>query len=654
MPPPTPLRPIAVIATAGHVDHGKTALVRALTGMETDRLPEEQARGISIELGFAWLDLPTSGRVAFIDVPGHERFVRQMIAGAAGIDAVVLVVAADEGVMPQTREHLDICRLLDVRDGLVVLSRCDLVDPAFLELVRDDVADLVRGTALSHAEVVPFSIHEPVTREAVLAALSRLVARTARGAARDRDRPFVLAVDRAFTRPGFGTIVTGTSRAGVLALEDEVLLHAPGQASMRARVRGLEVHGEAVSSVEPGARVAVNLGGVSVADAPRGARIVHAGPGAPVPCSIWDVRVEALARLPIAVPHLEKGLACFGASVTEATLALVDRDELAPGEVALGQLRLSEPLALLPGERWVFRGFRAFEAVGATLGGGTVIAPAPRKRKHGSPSDEIEVLAGADIAAAVSAFVASHGEAGVRRVSLHASLPFARAALDAAVAVSDLIASDAGPLATLVSRRALASLHTAIASELQAAHEARPAAPGLGLDELRTRVRPDAEPALFAAIVSALEREGRLVRRGPALALAGFEPHTSKAEDRLDQALLAALERADLTPPRTDELAATLGADGVSATPPAIEQAIQRLVAAGKAARVQKDLVLSRAALDRLERRVRDHFARNEWLDAQALKDLTGASRKWAIPLGEWLDRARVTLRVGDRRRLLK
>jgi len=690
--PEAPARSVAaVIGTAGHVDHGKTSLVRALTGMETDRLPEERARGISIELGFAWMDRPI-GRLAFIDVPGHERFVRQMVAGATGIDAVVLVVAADEGVMPQTREHLAICSLLGLRQGLVVLSRADLVEPEFLELAREDIQAAVTGTFLEGAAIVPFSIHDPLATDRVSVALDDVV----RGVRRtdDSDRPFILAIDRAFSRPGFGTIVTGTSRSGVIEVGDEVVVYQPRSAPLSARVRGLELHGESVARATFGQRLALNLVGVAATDLERGARICHAGHGAgsgqPEPSSMWDVEVEALAALPIELPDGEKGLACFGSSVVEASLALVDRTALQPGDRAFAQLRLAEPLALLPGERWIFRGFRDLPGVAATLGGGRVLAPSLRRRKRvaavsslvasgGSNPTVVELAAisGTDVVRAVVAFVTAHGEGGVAWRRLQAALPWPRAAIDRAVRASTLIRTQAAIApstnvavepraavasesaeARLVALEALGPLSTTINEVLAEIHRASPSAAGVGLDELRTRVRSTSDPLVFRTIIDALVAAGRLQRSGRDLARVGFMPYSSALDDALDAAVLAQVSAAGLMPPRNDELAPLLANSSLIAVlgkPPtqsAIDGAIVRLVAAHELVRVQKDMVFTTSALARLEAEVRAFFANNEWLDAQALKELTGATRKWSIPLGEWLDRARVTIRVQDRRRL--
>ena len=637
------MRATAVIGTAGHVDHGKTALVRALTGTDTDRLPEEQRRGISIELGFAWLDRP-GGRLAFIDVPGHERFVRQMIAGAAGIDAVMLVVAADEGVMPQTREHLEICRLLGVRAGLVALTRADLADADLMALAREDVAGLVAGTFLEGAPIIACSIHDQSTIDTLATALDGVVGRLERSD--EVDRPFLLAVDRAFSRPGFGTIVTGTTRAGSVALGDDVAVW--GGAEVRsARVRGLAIHGEPVDAAGPGQRLALNLAGVAVDEIARGARVARGLE----PSSSWDVTIEAIARLPSPLRDGEKGLACFGATVVEATVGLLDGAELAPGASTWGQLRLAGPVALLPGERWVLRGFRALADGSATLAGGRVLAPSPRRRKRGQ-ADAVARLE-RDLASVIASFIVEAGEGGVAWSRLHASLPASRGAIDREVsravgaASRNLIATSPAPPATLVSPGACVSLAAAIDGLLAAHHRDHPSSDGVPIDELRSRLRPSADSATFAAIVDDLVARGVVTRAGPRLARPGFSPGVATDERALDARVLAIITGAGLAPPRSDELPPLVGAPAAL-----VEAALVRLTTAQVAVRVQKDVLFASTILDPFVARVREHFTREPWLDAQGLKDLTGVSRKWTIPLGEWLDRARVTVRVGDRRRL--
>jgi len=624
----------AVIGTAGHVDHGKTTLVRALTGIDTDRLPEERARGISIELGFAWLDRPL-GRVAFVDVPGHERFVRQMIAGAAGMDAVLFVVAADEGVMPQTREHLDICRLLGITRGVVVLTKTDLVAADWLALVHDDVAQAVRGTFLEGRPIVPFANGDEALREGVVAAIDALVDDIA-SAARPLDRPFALPIDRVFTTPGFGTIVTGTSHSGVLAVGDRVLLEPAG---IEARVRALEVHGERVERADPGQRVAVNLPALEVADVARSGLLTHVD--GPRPTSMIEATFTAIERLPLPIEDGEKGLLHLGTERVEVTLALLG-GVAPPGVEVVAQLRLAQPIAFAPGSRYVLRGFRSWAGrhdLGLTLGGGRALAPGVRRLRAG---DAAYVHALQDVRRAPAAWIGAHGEAGVTRAEVLVALPYDRASIAASLAGAEVLAIGD----RLWAWAALLHLEAAIVAAVASYHDQHPGRVGVRADELRTRVRPEAAPELFEAIVDRLVRARRLVRRASEVAATGFVPKRI-ADEALCAALVERLQAGGLTPPSIADLPGAL-----DCSPALVREAIELTIKAGQIVRVTPELVFAKAALVALEGTTRVYFAHHDRMDAQALKELTGASRRYAIPLGEWLDRARVTVRVGDERRL--
>ncbi|MBM4355523.1 MAG: selenocysteine-specific translation elongation factor, partial [Deltaproteobacteria bacterium] len=361
-----------VVGTAGHIDHGKTTLIRTLTGIETDRLKEEQQRGISIELGFAYLDLEDGSRVGLIDVPGHERFVHHMIAGATGVDLVLLVVAADEGVMPQTREHVAICELLGMRRGIVVLSKVDLVDAEWLELVRDDIRDYLAGTFLADAPVLPFSstfaggalgsFREHLYRE-IMAQSRQLEKASVR-------RPFMMPVDRVFTVKGFGTVVTGTVQSGGIRVGDSVEVLPAG---LQTKVRRLEIHGQTAEESRAGTRTAANLPDVEKLDVDRGNVLV--APGTIVPVSRLTVSLSALPSLLGELKEQFKVLFHTGSAMTEASVRLLDCQRLTGGGRALAAVRLSTPLAVLPGNRYVVRGFTTMADYGKTIGGGTILWP---------------------------------------------------------------------------------------------------------------------------------------------------------------------------------------------------------------------------------------------------------------------------------------
>ncbi|MFO0748070.1 MAG: SelB C-terminal domain-containing protein [Myxococcota bacterium] len=455
-----------------------------------------------------------------------------------------------------------------------------------------------------------------------------------------------------FTSPGFGTIVTGTTQCGELAVGDDVVFH-PGGAT--TRVRGLEVHGERADEVGPGVRAAVNAPDLDLASTARSGLLVHAD--GPVPTSMIDATFIPIARLPEPIADGEKGLVHLGTARVEATLALLDpipaagAPPPAAGAPRAAQLRLAEPLAFVPGAAYVFRGFRTWPGrpdLGLTLGGGRALAPSARRQRTGpTSSDQVRALAGPP-EAGLLAWVEAHGEAGAARASLAGSLPWPRATIDRVVADAVTAGTAHVTVTTVVARAALVHLERAVLRALDDYHRERPTRPGLRLDELRTRARPSAAPDLFEQVVARLVAAGQLAQVGDALAAAGFAA-TAAADDALQAAIVERLDEADLSPPKLAELGPSLPGSPSAAL---LAEAAVALVAAGRLVRAGPDLLFAASALARFEARVRAHFATAEWMDAQALKELAGASRKFAIPLGEWLDKARVTVRVGDRRRL--
>ncbi|HEU5055507.1 MAG TPA: selenocysteine-specific translation elongation factor, partial [Kofleriaceae bacterium] len=397
-----------VIGTAGHIDHGKTALVRALTGIDTDRLKEEKERGITIELGFAHLDLGDR-RFGVVDVPGHERFIKSMVAGAGGLDLVCLVIAADEGIMPQTREHLDICQLLGVKRGVVALSKCDLVDADWLALVQEEVRDTLRGSFLDGAAILPVSAKTGAGLDDLRAELVRLCGEIP---ARSAEGTFRLPLDRVFTIHGFGTVVTGTILGGTIRVGDPVIVHPRG---LEAKVRGVEVHGAAEGSARAGMRCALNLSGIGKQDLARGD--VIAAPGAVAPSHLIDARFRYLKTSRGPLGRRTRVLVHHTTAQVQATLVLIDRDQLAPGEEGLVQLHLdlAEPLAALPGDHFIARGFVLQEHYGTTLGGGEVIrVHAPKLRRASEQATlVVQAMARAGSAERVALEVRGAGPAGL-------------------------------------------------------------------------------------------------------------------------------------------------------------------------------------------------------------------------------------------------
>jgi len=607
-------RPHLVIGTAGHIDHGKTSLVRALTGDDLDRLPEERARGITIALGFTHLRLPDGRAAAFVDVPGHERLVRTMIAGATGLDAALLCVSAVDGVMPQTREHLAILDLLGLRAGVVALTMSDLVDEETLELAQLDVEELVEGTFLEGAPVVPtVAGDQPRGIEALVAALAALPA-----VARDADGPLRLPIDRAFVRQGFGTVITGTLRSGALSDGDEVEILPEGT---RARVRGLQVHGRAVEVAEPGQRTAANLAGVERDDLARGSVVAH--PGTLPPASILDATLHALPD----APPLDQGARVrllAGTAEVMAVLSIlsadgvVDPDHLEPGARHRVQLRTEAPIVVLPGDRIIVRR----ESPVSTLGGGRVLdpwAPRARRRDHARIDAEVAAL-----------------EAGDTRVLL-------RRAGDAGLspAAARLRGVSGGvPLGdTVLDPARVAALEAGLLAALDAFHAERPLAPGAPRRELHRPPVGHLPQRAYDALLDRLVASGAVTLDGPRMRRPDFAVRLTDDQRRRSEALEAELRAAGLEGPKAADLLAR-------------EPELTHLhLEAGRFVRVA-DKLLHRARLDAVVASVRAWFADHDALSATDFKALTGLSRKHAIPLLEWLDAQRVTTRDGDARRL--
>ncbi len=637
-----------VLGTAGHIDHGKTALVRALTGIDTDRLREEKRRGITIELGFAHLALPDGTVAGVVDVPGHERFVRAMAAGAGGIDLVVLVVAADEGVMPQTREHLDICRLLGVPRGLVALTKADLMPglgadwPALLE---QDVRAATKGTFLEGSPLVPVSA---VTREG----LDRLVVEIGRLAAevpeRPADGPVFLPVDRAFSMKGFGTVVTGTLVSGQIGDGDEAALLPPSPGVGPLRVRGVQVHGKPTPRALAGQRTAVNLTGVETGAVRRGQALVQ--PGVLPASSILDVELTLLAAAARPIRHRAKLLLHVGTAQVSATVALLDRGEVAPGGEALAQLRLAEPVAALPGHRFILRGFAPLEGRGRTVAGGRVLAVAAPKRRRGRPEAirQLEALAGSDPDARAQTILEMAGPAGldlgalVGRTALspkavQATLERLGARGGALLFDRDRRAWVAGPVARDLAGRLLATV--------DAFHRSHPLAAGIAREELRGKLPPITDARLFQRLLAQLGERGELVLEGDHVRRKGHAAASAGGAGALKDKVAAALAAGGVAPPRLAELPAA-----VNASEGDVQAMLKLLAAEGRAVRVSSELWYDATALATLREKLVAFLREHKAITTQEFKDLVGATRKHVIPLAEHFDHDKVTLRVGEKR----
>jgi selenocysteine-specific elongation factor len=629
-----------ILGTAGHIDHGKTALIKALTGTDTDRLKEEHERGISIDLGFARFD-PDGVDTGVVDVPGHERFIRNMLAGAHGIDLVLLVVAADDGVMPQTEEHLDILHLLGARRGVVAMTKVDLVDAARRRAVREEIELLLDGTALAGAPVVEVST---VTGEG-LADLRE----TLRAAVRDYTRPvsagcFRLPVDRAFVMRGHGVVVTGTATAGSVRAGASVRV-LPGGA--QARVRAVQVHGQPVAEATHGQRVALNLGGIEHGDVRRGQ--VVCDPELDRVTDRFDAWVELrpAVRRPLR-SHAPVRLYLGTAEAMAKIVWLDGRHELAPRQSAYAQLVLHEPIAAFGGDRFILRAQNAT----ATIGGGVVLHPfAPRPgarvdphlaqlaalRAAAAPLDRLDALLALDSAFAVAP-AALAAAADLRADAVRALL----AAHPGVRPLPDAARAEAYTTAEKWDR-----LHGAVRAALGAFHRAQPRQPGMEMESLRSQLAADLPPKVFRAVVDQLAAEHALVRADSLVRLPTHRTGLDRDEARQAEQVAARLGAAGFTPPDTKQLAADLGV-----APPRLDGILAELERAGHVVRAAPDLCFATDAVERARELIRSHVARHGEVSAATFRDLIGASRKFSIALLNYLDRTGFTLRVGDVRKL--
>ena len=633
-----------ILGTAGHIDHGKTTLVKALTGIDTDRLKEEKERGITIELGFAHLTLPSGVRLGIVDVPGHERFVKNMVAGASGVDLVALVVAADEGVMPQTREHLEICELLGVKAGVVVITKKDLVEEEWLELVKEDVREALRGTFLEEAPMVAVSAVTGEGLDELIKVLDELVQKVPDRPAKG---PFRLPVDRVFVIKGFGTVVTGTAISGKVAVGEEVVVYPK---DLSTRVRRIQVHGEDRDFGEAGQRTALNLQGVEKEEVERGD--VVAQPGALRPSLILDVALRYLSSAPKPLLHNTRVRFHIGTSEVLGRVVLFGRDKLDPGEEALAQLRLEEPVVCWRGDHFVIRSYSPM----VTIGGGWVLNPLARRRKRSQKRqlEELTLLKEGSPEEVVLYHLRQAGEMG---------LPFEEIALRVSIFGEELegvlkglkerglvkeIRAEGRRL--FLSRKIYEELKEEILARLKKFHEKFPLKPGLSKEDLRQRLPSGLELRVFERMLEELLAKGKIVQEKDLIRLATHRIVLAEEQEALKREIEAAFRRAGFQPPDKDEILSRFRDKA-----PLNLEIFNLLLQEGKLVRLRDELVFHRDILEEAKKRAVDFLSRHQEMAVGDFRKLIGgASRKYLIPLLEYLDQQKITIRVGDKRILRK
>ena len=635
-----------IVGTAGHIDHGKSALVRALTGTDPDRLPEEKRRGITIDLGFADLQLDNL-RLGFVDVPGHERFVKNMLAGAHGIDVLALIIAADEGVMPQTREHFDICRLLGVRNGLIVITKSDLVENDMLSLVEAEARDMVAGSFLENAPVVAVSSKTGAGLNDLKALLTEIGKRVP---ARSGDFVTRLPIDRAFSMKGFGAVVTGTLISGQIKEGDDLELLPP---AIKVRVRGLQVHGASVTEAHAGQRTAVNLGGVDTAQIERG--MVLAPPGRLRPTQIVDVWIDVLPDAPRGVRSRSRVRFHIGATEVLGRARVLDEPaEIPPGEGGLAQVRLEAPVVALHGDRFILRSYSPAQ----TVAGGIIIDPFAMKHRGKELAQARRLLRALMLEDRVTKFcalVSGAGEHGLRVADIAAATGWNNEVLasvaSAAVAGEQVI--DAGGV--YLARESFDRLSSMVLDELERHHKREPLARGMLRETLREKVFAHSVPELFGAVVARLEATRAVVSEKDIIRAGSHSVGLSEQDAQLSSRIERIYRDAGVEAPSIEDVMKQAGVAVAQRTQ--ARKILQLLVDGKKLVRIQNEMFMHGDVVEALKVKLINYASKHEpqrLIDVPAFKELAGVSRKYAIPLLEYFDREQVTRRTGDKRVILK
>jgi selenocysteine-specific elongation factor len=638
-----------IVGTAGHIDHGKTSLVRALTGVDADRLPEEKRRGITIDLGFAELDLGDV-RIGFVDVPGHEKFVKNMLAGASGIDLLALVIAADEGVMPQTREHFDICRLLETKTGLIVLTKTDMVDAELLEIVRLDARELVENSFLENAPVVAVSSKTSAGIEELKEAFKNLAARIP-----DRKNEAVarLPIDRSFTVKGFGAVVTGTLVSGEINEGDELEILP---LKRKARVRGLQTHGKSVKTARAGQRAAVNLGGIEHAEIERG--MVLCEKDALQPTQIFDAEIEVLKDAKRALKSRQRVRAHLGTIEALARIQVLNEaGEIAPGAKDFVQLRLETPVATIPGERFILRRY----SPQVTIAGGRVLdAQAVKHRRKDTDAARrvlqnlIEAENAGDKARQLKIYLETNAERGAGYADLQAWTGWRESVLRQALTENTEKKSVIEANGFYLARTPFENLKAKTLAEIEAHHRREPLAKGIGRETLREKIFARLPAEIFKTILAALEKDARITTEKDSVRAAAHNLELSGEEKILREKLEKIYARAKLEVPTLDA-ALDEATRGTKLDRQQARKVFQLFLNASEIVKVTEDFYFRRDALDELIGKLKDYAARtsDRLIDVPKFKEIAGISRKYAIPLLEYFDREKRTRRAGDKRLIL-
>jgi len=619
-----------ILGTAGHIDHGKSSLVKALTGVDPDRLKEEKERGITIDLGFADLTYPDGLTVGIVDVPGHERLVKNMLAGAGGIDLVLLVIAADEGIMPQSREHLHICNLLKIKSGLIAITKADLVEKDWLDLVEDEVRNFVKGTFLDGAPILPVSSKTLFNLDSLKEKIREIALQVEPKPTRGL---FRLPIDRVFTLKGFGTVVTGTAVSGSISIDQDVDILP---SAIQSKVRGLHSHGKSIQTAYAGQRVAINLQGVDKEALQRGDAVVI--PGRLTPTRKIDAKVELLLDAPVLK---SKSLVHFhlGTSETVARVILFGQNELKAQESCYCQFRLHEPVIAMSGDRYIIRRFSPVD----TIGGGEVLDPLSFRRHYKEGLEDLQTFEAGTLSDKIAVKVKRSGIYGIN-ISLiegwiKAEIPLIRDTMKELREKGLLMQFED----ILIHKNAFESFRENIKKIMDDFHRKNPLKSGMLKEELRARV--DIEPRLFGNLIHSLKEimiDKELVR------LASFTASLSQVDETVKTSLLGLLEKSGFQPPLKEELSQTLKLDMKR-----LSDILNLLAKEGSLVRISDTMYIPSSVFQKMVENLKSFFRNKPEMTVAEFRDILGTTRKFALPLLEYLDSHKITLRVGDIRKLL-
>lgn len=622
-----------ILGTAGHIDHGKSALVRALTGTDPDRLKEEKERGITIDLGFADLAYPDGLKVGIVDVPGHERLIKNMLAGAGGIDIVVMVIAADEGIMPQSREHLDICNLLKVKRGIVAVTKSDLVEEDWLELIEDEIRKFTEGTFLEEAEIVPASSKTGHNMDLLKEKIHELAMSVE---PKSINGVFRLPVDRIFTLKGFGTVITGTAVSGSISLDAPVEILPKG---IKTKVRGLQSHGETLKKAFAGQRVAMNLQGVSKDEVQRGDVITV--PEKIKTTYVVDAGLEILKDSAVSVLK-SRSLVHFHTGTSELTgrIIIYNKEELKPGDSGYCQFRFKSPLTVMAGDRYIIRKFSPL----ITIGGGEILDVSPARRKRDEKLKDLEVYGEGDLKVRLRSKILRSGLGGMSLPDLagwiKAEMPEIKNGINSLVKEGEVVQLEN----RLLHREAVDGFTDMALSSLKAFHKDNPLKPGMPKEALRS-VFKGLEQRTFEALTGLIDE---IVAEKDMLRLGTFSISLSEDKQLLKDRILEIISREEFQPSSRDELA-----KAVSIKPSEAGELLKIMAAEKILMRINDSLYISMNNYKTMMDRLSAFFSRKKDMTVGEFRDVLGTSRKYAIPFLEYLDSNRITLRVGEVRKFL-